>query len=78
MIEVAESSLAKGRGIKQRIYAHDGVPEYWVVDVVARTVEVCSQPGGGAYARVTRYSHGDAITLAAFPDVCIRVLDVMR
>jgi Uma2 family endonuclease len=78
VIEVAESSLAKDRGIKQRIYAQNGVPEYWVVDVVARTIEVYSQPSSGAYARMVQYARGDSITLGAFPDVCIRVIDIMR
>ena len=78
VIEVAESSLAKDRGIKQRIYAQNGVPEYWIVDVVARSIEAYSQPAGGSYARVLTYSRDDSIALEAFPDVCIRVREVMR
>jgi Uma2 family endonuclease len=78
VIEVAESSLAKDRGIKEHIYAQNGVPEYWVVDVVARSIEVYSEPRSGAYARVTQYTHDEAITLAAFPDVCICIRDVIR
>jgi Uma2 family endonuclease len=78
VIEVAESSMAKDRGIKQRIYAQSGIPEYWVVDVVARTIEVYSQPRGRAYAHVMGYTLGDSITLGAFPDVHICVSDVTR
>ncbi|HVW27182.1 MAG TPA: Uma2 family endonuclease [Polyangiaceae bacterium] len=78
VIEVAESSLAKDRGIKRRIYAENGVPEYWIVNVVARTIEVYSQPSNGAYAHMVEYTRGDSITLAEFPDVRVRVLDIMR
>ncbi len=53
------------------------MPEYWIVDVVARTVEVYSEPLDDAYARGVRYAQGDAIVLGAFP-VSLRVLDVVR
>src|SRR4029079_4427605 len=31
IVEVAESSLRKDRGLKSEIYAQNGVPEYWIV-----------------------------------------------
>jgi Uma2 family endonuclease len=78
VIEVAESSLAKDHGIKRRIYAENGVPEYWIVDVRARTIEVYSEPTGSSYARAVTYVHGESVPLGHFPDVAVRVADVMR
>lgn len=46
VVEVADSSLARDRGIKRRIYARAGVPVYWVVNLVERIVEVYSGPTG--------------------------------
>jgi hypothetical protein len=40
IIEVAESSPAYDRETKAPIYAASGVPEYWIVDVAGRAVEV--------------------------------------
>ena len=38
IVEVAESSLARDRGVKLRIYADCGVPEYWIVDPEAESI----------------------------------------
>lgn len=37
-------TLARDRGQKQRIYARAGVPEYWIVNVEDRCVEVRCEP----------------------------------
>jgi Uma2 family endonuclease len=78
LIEVAESSLSKDRRVKTRIYAAGGVPEYWVVDVSGRAIEVRSEPADGAYRHVRIARPGESIRLQAFPDVEIAVSDVIR
>ena len=78
LIEVADSSLAKDRRVKTRIYAAAGVPEYWVVDVAGRTIEVRSDPGEDAYRRIRVARAGETIRLQAFPDVEIAVSDILR
>jgi Uma2 family endonuclease len=78
LIEVAVSSLNKDRRVKSRIYAAGGVPEYWVVDVSGRAIEVRSEPGDGAYRQVRIARPGESIRLQAFPDVEIAVSDVVR
>ena len=45
--EVISPATAKyDRGIKREIYAREGVPFYWIVDPVARMVEVFSLKNG--------------------------------
>lgn len=78
LIEVADSSLGKDRRVKTRIYAQAGVPEYWIVDVSGRTIEVRTDPGDGSYRQVRVAGQGDTIRLQAFPDVEIAVSDVVR
>jgi Uma2 family endonuclease len=58
LVEVAESSLRKDRGIKTGIYADAGVPEYWIVDVEGGVVEVYTDPADGAYRAQTRHARG--------------------
>jgi len=78
IIEVAESSLSVDRGVKLRLYARCGVPEYWIVNVPEKKIEVYTEPGTEAYGKVARYERGQSVRLTQFPDVEVRVSDVMR
>ena len=78
IIEVAESSLAHDRGRKRRLYASCAVPEYWIVNLPERCIEVYTGPQGSEYTRVEKYQPGQSIRLGAFNDVEVRVSDVMR
>ncbi len=78
IVEVAESSLAMDRGKKLRLYASCAIPEYWVVNLPERCIEVYTQPSPGAYARVERYECGQSIALVAFPDVAFAVSDILK
>lgn len=61
VVEVAESSLAFDRRVKGSLYARAGIPDYWIVNLVDRVLEVyrdpepeSSAPYGWAYrSRVT-------------------------
>ena len=78
IIEVAESSLAMDRGKKLRLYANCAIPEYWVVNLPERCIEVYTRPTPGAYAGVERYERGQSIRLVAFPDVAFAVSDILK
>jgi Uma2 family endonuclease len=78
IIEVAESSLAMDRGKKLRLYASCAIPEYWVVNLPERCIEVYTRPTPGAYGRVERYERGQSIRLLAFPDVAFAVSDILK
>jgi Uma2 family endonuclease len=54
VIEVSDSSLARDRIDKGRIYARANIPEYWVVNLVDRQVEVYTDPTGPVSAPVYR------------------------
>ena len=49
VIEVADSSLAIDRTVKTPLYAKAGIPEYWIVNIQDRQIEVFSKPENGAY-----------------------------
>jgi Uma2 family endonuclease len=66
IVEVAEASLAFDRGHKGSLYARAAVPDYWIVDVRQRALEVYREPVvapaarfGWKYAR-TRIVKDDA------------------
>lgn len=76
LIEVAESSLAQDRGVKSLIYARAGVPEYWVVDLVGRVIEVHTGPSEAGYRDVVRRLPGEELRPVGFPDVVVPVARV--
>jgi Uma2 family endonuclease len=78
IVEVAVTSLGKDRRIKGPLYAASGVPEYWIVNVPERCIEVHRAPADGIYTAVSRHGAGEAIAPLGFPDVAIRVDDVLR
>ena len=78
IIEVADSSLLVDRGKKIRLYASCAVPEYWVVNLPERCIEVYTGPVPGAYSHVEKYQPGQSIRLLAFPDLSFAVSDVLK
>ena len=42
--EVASSSLSYDRSAKAAAYAASGIPEYWIVDVASRSIQVLTEP----------------------------------
>ncbi|HUY91492.1 MAG TPA: Uma2 family endonuclease [Pirellulales bacterium] len=64
IIEVADSSLPLDRNRKQAIYAAAGIPEYWIVNLAQRSIEVYREPApaaaGGRAAYSVRHEFRDA------------------
>lgn len=48
-VEVADTTVAFDRVRKRSLYARNGVPEYWIVNVVDRCLEVYREPDGQDY-----------------------------
>src|SRR5215470_5703751 len=46
VVEIADSGLRMARGRKAAAYARAGVTDYWILDLINRTLEVCRQPTG--------------------------------
>jgi Uma2 family endonuclease len=76
LIEVAASSLRKDRKIKSSIYAEAGVPEYWIVDVDGRAVEIFTDPEAGAYRSIVRITSGELRPIA-LPGIAIRFDEIL-
>jgi Uma2 family endonuclease len=61
VIEVAVSSHRLDRGKKAALYAAADIPNYWLVDVLGRAVEVRTRPGLDGYKRCDVYHEGDLV-----------------
>lgn len=67
VIEVAHSTLDQDLKVKPHIYAHAGIPEYWVADVDGRIIHQFSRPTNEAYTACRTHAFGDTITLVSLP-----------
>jgi len=64
VVEVSDSSLASDRKRKLGLYASSGIPEFWIVNLVDKQVEVYSKPSGREYAETTIFKAGDELPLS--------------
>jgi Uma2 family endonuclease len=76
LIEVSDSSVVKDRVLKSEIYAAAGVPEYWIVNVRTRTVEVLRGPTKGGYQRSSVKRRSDRLRPLRLPGVSFAVRDI--
>jgi Uma2 family endonuclease len=83
-VEVSESSLEFDREQKGSLYARAGIPEYWIVNLVDRIVEMFRDPEPDATARygwryrsVTPVTPPGVVTPLAFASSHIEVADLL-
>ena len=79
VVEVAASSLPQDRLTKSRIYAAAQVPEYWVVNLRDRCVEVFRDPDASQrlYRDRSVAQGSDEIDLAVLPGASVRVDELL-
>ncbi|MDP2793728.1 MAG: Uma2 family endonuclease [Sulfurisoma sp.] len=77
IVEVSDATRGYDRGRKLVAYAQAGIGEYWILDVVGETLEVCRQPTGEDYAERRILKAGDAVAPLAAPDAAVLVADVL-
>lgn len=85
VVEVADSTLRYDRHDKTALYASCGVPECWLVDLLAESVEVYREPSAqrvagvadAGYHRLTTFHRGESIAPEAFPDALIALDDIL-
>jgi Uma2 family endonuclease len=70
--EVCNTSDHNDRVIKMRIYADAGVPEYWIVDVNAKRIEIYTEPAAGGYTQERIVSSG-SVAPGALPDAHVEI-----
>ena len=71
VIEVAETSLQKDRGVKTALYATAGIGEFWLVDLTRAVVEVHRRPVLGRYSEIESVARSGRATPVEFPQLTI-------
>jgi Uma2 family endonuclease len=77
VIEVAEASLDYDREEKLPAYGRAGIPEAWILNLRAKTLEVYREPHFSGYGSNTTLHTGDTASLLAFPDTVVPVSEVL-
>jgi Uma2 family endonuclease len=63
LMEVGDSSVLSDRRYKGELYAREKVPEFWLINVVERKVEVGTAPRRGKYQKKVEYGENDMVPL---------------
>jgi Uma2 family endonuclease len=77
LVEVADSSLSFDQRRKLPLYAREGVPETWLVDLQHEQIEVYRRPENGRYQDVQTPARGASLSPSAFPDLRITVDEIL-
>jgi Uma2 family endonuclease len=84
VVEVSETTLADDRRSKGSLYAASGIPEYWIVNMVQRVVEVYRNPQvdseeefGHRYSSMTTLDDGQVVEVPGMPGKGIKVSDLL-
>lgn len=84
-VEVADASVALDREHKAGLYARAGVPDYWILNIGERILEVYRRPVpspeapyGWGYAEVQGLGPGATVSPLALPAASIAVADLLR
>ena len=84
VVEVADSSLRLDRRLKAGLYARAGIPDYWIVNLAERALEVHRDPApaasrqlGWAYRSITRLVPPGVVSPLAAPRAIIPVADLL-
>ena len=70
LIEISNRTLKTDLNQKKITYARNGIPEYWVIDLVNKKLIVHTQLQNNNYTKVKEYTTGTIFSLA-FPNVAI-------
>ncbi len=63
IIEVSDSTLTYDRTTKAKLYARAAVPDYWILNLNERILEIYRNPVGTEYTEQTDYDETQTVTL---------------
>jgi Uma2 family endonuclease len=77
-VEVSMSTLAFDRAQNAAVYSQAGIPEYWIVNLAARQVEIYRDPqSDGAYASSIVVDESGSVSTLSRPEVHIQVSEFL-
>lgn len=77
VIEVSDSTVRFDRGDKANLYAGAGIPDYWMLNLPQRRLEVRRNPVDGEYRTTLIFAEGDTVSSPFAPQASIPVTDLL-
>ncbi len=77
VVEISDTTLGFDRGRKRELYAHAGIQEYWIVNLLDYRVEVHRFPEGGDYKYTTTVDSSGTLTTLAAAQIPIPVAELL-
>ena len=84
LLEVSDTTLRIDKGKKARIYANANIPDYWILILKTRTLEIRRDPAPSQknvrlweYRDIKVYQETDSVTPLHAPDAIIKVADLL-
>ena len=84
VVEVSDSTLLMDRAAKAGVYARAGIPEYWIVNLPDRVLEIhrnpapmADQPLGYHYRSITRHLETEIVTPLAASHAVVAIADLL-
>lgn len=84
VVEISDTTLAYDRGRKAALYAKAGIPEYWIVNLVDRILEVhrdprplSGKPSECGYRSMRQFEPSKTVTPLESPSAVILVTDLL-
>jgi Uma2 family endonuclease len=84
VLEVADTTLSMDRRVKASLYASAGIPDYWILNLRDRVLEVQRDPEAAAgaafgfrYRTTLRFDEGASVTPLRAPGHAIAVADLL-
>jgi Uma2 family endonuclease len=76
-VEISDSTIRYDRNRKAPLYARAGVSELWIEDLQNDVILVHRGPSPEGYGSVRAFRRGEDVSIAAFPDVCFEVEELL-
>lgn len=77
VVEVADTSVEYDQQVKAPLYARNGIPELWLVDLGREHVVVYREPLADSYRTTRVFRRGETISPLAFPDLALGVAEIL-
>jgi Uma2 family endonuclease len=77
LVEVSDTTLRFDRGKKLKAYARFGIPDYWILNLRERRLEVYRDPAGPEYRSVALYIEEQVVSPREAPNASIQVADLL-
>ena len=75
IIEISDSTLRYDRDVKVPLYAKNGIPEVWLLDIKNRQLEIYREPLNGQYQQRACHNMGNIAPMLC-PDAVIDLAEI--